>query len=173
MKVILYMAISADGFIAKLDHETPWTDDEFRSYSSHIKHAGNLIIGKTTWDFMLEDNPFDQLGNPLVVVLTSSTDNPPRDKVIFVKNFSQAIKALKDQGFSEIIVAGGSQVDRAALDSGLIDEIYLDIEPIAFGQGISLFAQSSKTAPVKLNLLGTKKIGDSGVQLHYQVVNIK
>ena len=48
MKVILYMAISANGYIAKLNHDTPWSDEELQSYSEKVKEAGNLIIGRTT-----------------------------------------------------------------------------------------------------------------------------
>lgn len=54
------------------------------------------------------------------------------------------------------------------LDSGLLDEIYIDVEPLVFGDGIPLFTPSNND--LKLTLLETKKIGASGVQLHYKVL---
>ena len=47
MKVILYMAISVNGYIAKPDHDTPWTQEEFGSYADKVKEIGNLIIYAT------------------------------------------------------------------------------------------------------------------------------
>ena len=52
MHVILYMATSVNGYIAKLDHDTPWSEEEFDSFASKVKEVGNLIIGKTTFDLI-------------------------------------------------------------------------------------------------------------------------
>lgn len=168
MKVILYMATTANGYIAKPNHETPWSDAEFTSYSNKVKEASNLIIGKTTYDLMLEENAFADLNEPFVVVLTSSNKKPVRKKTVFVKNFKEALRVLEKQGFQTALVGGGGQADTAALESGLIEEIFIDVEPMVFGRGIPLFAPSN--SDLKLKLLETKKIGDSGVQLHYQII---
>lgn len=168
MKVILYMATTANGYIAKLNHETPWSDAEFISYSNKVKEIGNLIIGKTTYDLMLEENAFADLDEPFVAVLTSSIQKPARKKTAFVKNFKDALKILEKQGFQVTLVGGGGQANTAALESGLLEEIFIDVEPLVFGRGIPLFSPSD--SDLKLKLLETKKIGDSGVQLHYCVI---
>jgi dihydrofolate reductase len=54
------------------------------------------------------------------------------------------------------------------LAENLVDEIYLDIEPIAFGSGIPLFRD--KDFECKLKLLGQKNISDNEIQLHYAVL---
>lgn len=46
MKVVLYMATSINGYIATTNHETPWSDQEFESYSNKVKEVGNLVLGK-------------------------------------------------------------------------------------------------------------------------------
>jgi dihydrofolate reductase len=168
MKVILYMATSVNGYIAKLNHDTPWSDDEFISYSDKVKEVGNLIIGKTTYDLMLKENAFVDLNEPFIAVLTSSSQKPTRGKTVFVKNFKDSLKALEKQGFQIALVGGGGQADTAALESGLLEEIFIDVEPLVFGRGIPLFATSN--SDLKLKLLDTKKIGNSGLQLHYQVI---
>ena len=40
------MAISADGFIATKDDDTPWSDAEWKSYQDFINENKNLIIGR-------------------------------------------------------------------------------------------------------------------------------
>lgn len=52
--------------------------------------------------------------------------------------------------------------------AGLIDEIFLDVEPHLFGKGIKLF--EGKNFEAKLKLLGVKKISKNEVQLHYKVL---
>ena len=162
------MAITANGFIASETHDTPWTDEEWTSYSSKVKEVGNLVVGKVTYDLMINDGSYDRLGNPTVVCLTTATDTSSVDNHFFVKDFSSATKLLEERGFAVVLVGGGGSCDTAALESGLLDEIYLDIEPILFGKGIPLFRPSR--IDLKLQLIDTKKVGASGVQLHYKVV---
>lgn len=168
MKVILYMAISVNGFIAKTNHETPWTDAELQSYRTKVQEVGNVIVGKTTFDMMCDENIFTDLGKPLVVVLTSSKEKPSMKNVVFVENFKQAIKTLEEKGFSTALVGGGGQADTAALHSGLLDELFIDIEPLVFGKGIPLFSPCDNN--LQLKFLESKKNGESGIQLHYAVV---
>src|SRR3990167_2449592 len=167
MKVILYMATSVNGYIAQLDHNTPWTKEEFASYSQKVKECGNLIIGKTTHDLMQEENAFTELGEPLVVVVTSSNEKPVRDKTVFVASFKDAFNLLRQKEFQTALVGGGGKLDVAALESGLLEEIFIDVEPWIFGNGIPLFSPSQTN--LNLKLISTKKIGESGFQLHYQV----
>lgn len=167
MKVILYMAISANGFIAKPNHDTPWTDAEWESYSSKVKSIGNLIVGKTTYDLMVDDGSFDKLGNPTVICLTSSSASPESNNHFFVNNFDAAILKLNELKFDSALVGGGGACDTAALESNKLSEIYLDIEPHIFGKGIPLFRSTTKN--LELKLFDTKKIGENGIQLHYKV----
>jgi len=37
MKTILYVALSADGFIAGLNDETPWSDEEWAAFQEFVK----------------------------------------------------------------------------------------------------------------------------------------
>jgi len=162
------MAISVTGYIAKPDHDTPWTEAEFASYSDKVKEIGNLIIGKTTYELMMEENAFADLNEPFVVVLTSSEDKPKRKNTTFVKDFEMALSTMQAQGFQTSLVGGGGQADTAALKSGKLDELYIDVEPLIFGRGIPLFSPTDVN--LKLKLVDTKKIGESGIQLHYRVI---
>ena len=155
MKVILYMAITANGYIAKEDHETPWSDEEWESFSNIVKKIGNLIIGKKTFEIMEKNNEFEKIGNPFTVVL--SEDVSPE----------KAISLMEEKGFSEVLVAGGGITNTSFID--IIDEMYLDIEPLLLGKGIKLF--SEKDFEKKLELIDTKKLSENTIQLHYRVIS--
>ena len=67
-------------------------------------------------------------------------------------------------------MAFGEAVFAEALDllENLIDELYLDVEPIVFGTGIRLFKEEDFEA--KLKLVETKKLSANEMQLHYEVI---
>lgn len=48
MKTILYMAMTANGMIAKKNNETSWSDEEFASYTGKVKEIGAFIVGNKT-----------------------------------------------------------------------------------------------------------------------------
>lgn len=171
MKVILYMAISANGMIARKNDKTDWSEDESNSYIGKVKECGNLVIGRRTYELMQGDENKDAdtevLGDPLIVVLTGSSSFKDEKKLKFVKTPKEAIDFLRQKDFDTVMVAGGSQVDAAFLEEGLIDEIYLDVEPLVFGDGIPLFTPTD--FEYKLKLLRVRKLSDQTIQLHYQV----
>lgn len=74
---------------------------------------------------------------------------------------------LEEKGFSETFLAGGGNVNSSFIKDGLIDEIYLDVEPIVFGKGIKLF--SEEDFEYELELLEVNKLNENTVQLHYKV----
>jgi len=166
MKVVLYMAITTNGMIARKNLETPWSDEEFTSYYEKVKEIGNVIVGSRTYPQFLESD-IVSMGNPLMVVLTRSEKVSSKENVVFVSSATKALELIKDKGFEQALVTGGGETNKAFLETGLIDEIYLDIEPLIFGEGIPLFSPSN--VELKLKLLETKKISDQTIQLHYKV----
>lgn len=167
MKVILYMATTLNGYIAKENNETPWSEEEWASYSNIIKSTKNIIIGYKTYKIMKKNTEFKKIGNPLTIVLTSKKIKAERN-TIFLNSPKEALKLLKDKGFKQTILAGGSKLNTSFLKENLIDEIYLDIEPFIFGNGIKLFEDID--FEVKLKLIETKLLSKNLVQLHYSII---
>lgn len=167
MKVILYMAITANGFIAKQNGDTPWSNEEWASFSEKVGKIKNLIIGKKTFEIMAAENEFQKIGNPFAVIVSNEKDN--NSNFAFADSPEQALVLLKEKGFKQALVAGGGLLNSSFLQKGLIDEIYLDVEPFIFGSGIKLFAENDYEA--KLELLSTKQLSKNTIQLHYKVFN--
>ncbi len=163
------MAQTVNGYIATVSDETPWSDEEWNTYHSVVKRVGNIIIGRRTYEMMRKSDEFRQIGNPATVIVTSDphlkSDN---SQFYFAKSPREALKTLKVLGFKETLVGGGGQLNTSFMKEGLVDEIYLDVEPLMFGKGIPLF--TSEDFDCNLELLGIKKLNANTVQLHYKVV---
>lgn len=61
---------------------------------------------------------------------------------------------MEKKGFKETLVAGDGHLNGSFMAESLIDEIFLDVEPVAIGKGIRLFENGR--LGVKLRLLETK-----------------
>ncbi|MCP4672070.1 MAG: dihydrofolate reductase [Desulfobacula sp.] len=165
MKVILLMAVTADGMIARDSSQIiDWTGKEDKKYFVHItKKAGIMIMGSKT---------FDMIGSALPerknIVMTRDKTRQSHDKnLIFTDNPPGSIlKELKSQGFQYAVLIGGSIVNTLFLQENLIDEIHVTIVPRLFGQGLSLFSKSFDT---KLELINVGKFANGHVLLKYQV----
>ena len=167
MKAVLYMATTANGFIATNNDETPWSKEEWKSFAKKVNETKNLIIGRKTHELMLTDNNFDSYKKSVTVIVVSGKIST-NQKFVFVKSPKEAIAYLKEKGFTKALVAGGGKLNSSFMKEGLVDEIILDIEPIVFGKGIKLF--SDNDFETKLMLIKTKKINKNTIQLHYKVI---
>ena len=167
MKVILYMATTVNGYIAKENNETPWFDEEWQSFSKFVKETKNIIIGKNTYDIMKKSDEFSKIGNPFTVVV-SKEDFAHNSNFAIVKSPKDALKILKEKRFAKAIIAGGGMLNSSFMKEKLIDEIYLDVEPLVFGKGIKLFSDNDFDA--KLELIETKSLSKNTIQLHYKIL---
>ncbi len=166
MKVTLYLSITANGLIAKESDDTSWVSStEWKNFRSMIKKAGNMIIGRRTYEVMCKNKEFEKLGKVKIVVVSQTLR---MDKSItVVKSPREALTYLQQQGFFTALICGGGKLNSSFMKEKLIDEIYLDLEPIILGKGIKLFADAKFEA--KLELIGIKKLSKEEVQLHYRV----
>jgi dihydrofolate reductase len=56
-------------------------------------------------------------------------------------NLNKAISKLKKQPGKDIQIVGGAKFAAALIDSGLVDEYHLNIEPVILAKGKSVFAK--------------------------------
>jgi len=167
MKVILYMAITANGIIAKNNDDTNWiSKEEWDSYSLAVRTAGCLIIGRRTYYILTKQPEFSELKDVKLVVVSETNIETLSPNHIVAYSPKEALGLLSD--FKEVVVAGGGTLNASFLSENLVDEIYLDIEPIIFGEGIPIF--KGKDFEYKLELIGQKKISDNEIQLHYKIL---
>ena len=166
-KVILYMAVSLNGMIAKENDDTSWVSkEEWECYSQAARNAGNLIVGHRTYDLMNQEGEFSELPDVKVITIAHDSFETVSPGHAVVSSPEEALAMCSDQ--HEVIVAGGGIMNAAFLQKNLVDEIYIDVAPIIFGKGIKLLNGDDFT--LNLKLLGVTHISDNEVQLHYQVI---
>ncbi len=153
-KVILYMATSLDGMIAKSDDDTSWiSKEEWDSYSLAVWTAGNLIVGHRIYGILTKQPEFSEFKDIKLVIVAQDNFQTLASNHLVAHSPKEALKLLKD--FKEVIVAGGGALNASFTEENLIDEIFIDIEPIILGKGILLFRD--KDFEKNLKLLGKRK----------------
>ncbi len=167
MKIILAMAQSANGYIAKTNHQTPWSNTIWKEYTKLIRKYKALIVGHNTYAIMKKANEFKMIRNPFTVVVTRKHHTQPNGKFVFAKTPRDAIKTLQKKKFHTAILGGGSRINAAFMKQKLVNEIILDVEPKLFGSGIPLF----KPSPLEQNLelLQVKRLSKNTIRLHYEL----
>jgi dihydrofolate reductase len=165
MKIIMIMAMTLDGKIAKSsDHFPDWTSREDKQYFAKVsKEAGVVIMGDKT--FFTFPSPLKERLN---VVFTLDENPKPTNGVKWVKGEPEdAIRNLEKMGYENAVLGGGSFINGLFLEHKLIDEIHITVEPKIFGEGLSLFKGNFE---LDLNLIGFDKINDNSVVLRYKVL---
>lgn len=170
MRTVLYMGITPNGYIARENGDSEWTSDEdLRGFYEKSKECGNIIMGKNTFQEAMRQGyfPFPDALN--VVVTHGEVENKWGENVLVTAEEPEGVlKLLAERGHETAFLAGGGKLNASFAQKGLIDEIYLDIEPLLFGKGIDLFAD--KAFECKLELVETKKLNKDTLQVHYRVV---
>lgn len=139
MEIILMAAVTLDGKIARhAAHLSDWTSPEDkRLFRTETRHAGVIIIGHNTFRTLSRPLP-----GRLHIVLTR--DLADKVNIPGVVEYTTAPPAtiaadLAGRGYARAILVGGAQVNALFLAAALVDEIWLTVEPVIFGQGIALF----------------------------------
>lgn len=163
------MATTVNGIIAKDDDSADFlTEIESASYVDAVKSAGAVVIGKRTYGVLSEQPEFQEFLKAGVKVVAVSHKNfelkDPTHQI--AHSPKEALELLKD--FEQVVVAGGGILNASFLEEGLIDEIYLDVEPAVVGRGIPLF--HGAVADAELELLDQKMLSQNEIQLHYKVI---
>ena len=165
MKVILLMAVTADGMIARNSMQTiDWTGKADKKYFVHItRESGAMIMGSKTFDTIGKVLP----GRKNIVMTRDKTRiSQDRDLIFTSQTPGQIVNDLKVQGFESIALIGGSVINTLFIKENLIDEIHVTIVPRLFGNGLSLFNES---LDIRLELLDVMGIEKGHVLLRYAV----
>ncbi len=163
MKTFLIAALSADGFIAKdSGHLADWTSKEDKKFFLEItKKVGVIIMGQNT---------YETIGKPLPdrLNIVYSYDKKYEGVEVTQKNPKELLEDLEKRGYREVVIGGGSQIYTMFMEKGLVDTLYLSVEPVIFGKGLTLF---NKELDIKLELEKELKLGEKTILLEYTVIH--
>ncbi len=175
VKVILYIAVSADGLIADSAGGVCWLDKYNNSgkpedcgYHAFYNSIDALVFGKNTYNQVLTFGPWPYPGKKSYI-FTDKDVIPANDDVEIVDTdiptFMKKIDAL---GVKRLWLMGGAQLADSFDKLDLIDEYILTILPDKLESGIALPEQIFH--PKKLKLVDTIMYPDffNVIQKHYK-----
>src|SRR3954466_9254717 len=168
-KIISFMHISLDGFVAGPNGEMNWikVDEEiFDHVGKRISETDTALYGRVTYEMM--ENYWPNAGNKpkaskhdidhskwynnvhKVVLSKTMKDADLPNTTIISDNLSDRINEIKQQAGSEILLFGSPTATHALIQQNLIDGYWLFVNPIILGQGIPLFTGIKDKTKLKL-----------------------
>ncbi len=163
IKSFIIAAVSADGFIAKDEnHPAYWTSKEDKKrFVELTKRAGTVIMGSTTYATLHRP-----LSDRTMIVYSRTNKNFP-GATCTNDHPEDLMDKLEDKGVSEVAICGGSHIYTMFLKAQVVQKIYLTVEPIIFGKGISLFKEVFN---IRLDLVSAEKAESGSILLEYDVI---
>ena len=178
-KIIVYIAMSADGYIARPDGDVEWLNRRSRSgdygMSKFYRSIDTIILGRKTYDWAVQyqkrtgmkRSVFDNKVANYVFSRKSPRKADPAVQFVRapVKAFAMRLRATPGK---HIWLMGGGGIIASFLDANEIDEFDIHVIPTMIGKGIPLVAPRYRD--VSLQLHSTRQYPDGGVRLQYKVV---
>jgi len=183
-KIISFMHISLDGFVAGPNGEMNWikVDEEIFDYvGKRISESDTALYGRVTYQMMQDywptagDKPeasrhdkehssWYNKAHKLVLSKTMKGANLT-DTTIISDNLTDRMNEIKKQAGKEILLFGSPTATHSLIQLNLIDGYWLFVNPIILGQGIPLFLDIKEK--IKLNLLNTRRFTNGVTELNY------
>lgn len=184
---LIYSATgSLDGYVAEPDgaFEFAFPDAELHAFVNEIfGSAGTMLIGRRSYELM---DPWDtlDLDDPAVspeeiafarqwretdkIVYSTTLTEVTHPRTTLERTFDpEAVRALKEASDRDLMI-GGSVLAGAALNAGLVDDVWAILVPTVIGGGLPMFAPGVR---VSLELLEQYRFGNGTVGMHYRVRN--
>ena len=171
MKIILFMVISINGYIARIDKNEDWISNlNWLEVVRLAKKYGNIIWGRKTIELVnsWDSKYINDLKGVQKVILTNKTSFVDTYDTKYVHSPEKALNYLKMKNFKIALLDGGSTNNTAFAKKNLIDEIIINIQPYILGKGIPLFKPDD--FEMNLEFMGIKKLENGVKQLHYRVI---
>jgi dihydrofolate reductase len=171
--IIVQIASSTDGYIARPDGDVAWLDrpQPKGNYgmAAFFKTIDTILWGRKTYDKGIEMGMKSSFGPKVKNYVFSR--RPPKSALPGFEFVNEPVKPfaqrLRSQPGKDIWMMGGGEIIAAFLDEGEIDEFSIHVIPILIGEGIPLIQPRHRSIPLKL--LSTKKYPDGVVHLGYRV----
>jgi dihydrofolate reductase len=176
-KIIVNIATSADGYVARPDGDLDWLTDRpapkgFYGLPEFERSTDAKILGRRTFDRSLQMGA--RFGAGAVHYVFSRRPPPasaPAGVHFVTEPIGEFAERLRTQAGKNVWMMGGGEIIGSFLDEGAIDEFIITVVPIFIGEGIPLLAPRRRV--VALRLLRVQEFPDGVVQLHYEVQRAK
>ena len=172
-KIIVHIATSADGYIARPDGDIEWLTERpapkgFYGIGKFMNSIDTKLLGRKTYELSVQLGAKFDTKTPHYVF---SRRPAPASVPAGVEFVSEAVgafaKRLRTGKGKNIWMMGGGEIIASFLDEGAIDDFIISVIPTFIGDGIPLIARRHRHVPLRLQ--SVRRFSDCVVQVHYQV----
>ncbi|MCI5774164.1 MAG: dihydrofolate reductase family protein [Erysipelotrichaceae bacterium] len=156
-KIVLYIAMSLDGYIADVDGGVGWLKGDGSditnqgSYPRFLASIDTIIMGHKTYlqihDELAKDN-WPYLGKKCYVITHKPFDTSD-DIIAYQGRLDHLIHNLKSEPGKDVWICGGVSLAQQLLELQLIDILHISIIPTIITKGIPLFANLKQQHELK------------------------
>jgi dihydrofolate reductase len=185
-KLKLHVQMSLDGCIAGPNGEMDWMvgllDDKIIKYENEfIESIDTILLGRkmtdvfiSYWSDVIKNKPDDpwyefakkMIEIPKVVFTKTLNKSKWINTDIATGDLTDEIIKLKSRDGKDMVVYGGASFDSSLIKLGLIDEFLLFINPVAIGNGMTIFKDLNEIQ--KFNMVESIPFDSGEVLLHYE-----
>ena len=170
MKASVFVGISVDGFMARVDGALDFlpAEPEPHGYDEFMASVDALVIGRNTFETVLGFGGWAYGAKPVFVLSTRALPTLPPEAVVERMSGEPAgiLKELEARGIGHVYVDGGITIQRF-LAAGLIQKLIVTRVPVLIGTGIPLFGALPRD--VLLEHVATRQYPSGLVQSEYAV----
>ncbi len=184
MKCSVFIATSADGFIAKNDGSVDWLhnagnpdadlgEHKDMGMTAYMSSIDCMIMGRSTMEVISNMNLTPEqwfYGNTRIIVLSNTLKVPPenmKDKVeLYSGDILTLLSNLENDGHKHAYIDGGKTI-QTFINLKLINEMIITRAPVLLGEGIPLFGKLSKD--IKLENAEAVAFPNDFIQMKYTV----
>ncbi|MBM7096220.1 dihydrofolate reductase [Bacillus sp. H-16] len=170
-KVMMFIAMSLDGYIATKDESLEWLfkheGDGDNGYEAFYDTIDTVIMGRKTYEWIKTEmsGGYPYKGKENYIFSAGLTGE--KGDVIFVNEDPVSFtEQLKKQEGKDIWIVGGGELLLPLIKEKVVDEMIIAVAPTLIGNGIPLFKEGEYE--LDLELMGTRRFDDF-VELHYRV----
>ncbi|SEM89500.1 dihydrofolate reductase family protein [Lihuaxuella thermophila] len=172
-KVVVYIAMSLDGYIARENGEIDWllenspSDPGEYGYDDFYKTIDTVIMGKATYDQLPELSDTFPYSDKKCYVFSRTATGRNEHAEFVNEEVGVFLSKLKQQPGGNIWLVGGGELIKDFIEAGAIDEWMIGVIPVLIGKGIPLFKPNGREDRLKLK--NHFRFADC-VMLHYEVI---
>ena len=173
-KVILGLAASLDGYIARENGDVDWLKmedltegaEEMKEFFASID---TIFWGRKTLSKGEEmGGDINMYGKVMNYVFSYTPRQSEIENLVFIsENVVEFVENLKRQDGKNILLMGGGNLAKTFFEEGLIDELIIGIQPVILGKGIPLFLPQERQ--MELERFDVKMRESGTVQISYRV----
>ncbi|WP_020533474.1 dihydrofolate reductase family protein [Flexithrix dorotheae] len=171
--LILYIATSLDGYIARKNGAVDWLPEgeegDDYGYQAFYDGIDTVLMGNKTYQQLLSFGVEYPYKGTEGFIFTRNMELTRDENVTYIQEdiveFTQKLKQGEGKG---IWLIGGGEIIKILLEADLVDELIIFEMPVLLGNGIPLFPESKKE--IKLKLEESKTYSGGIVELKYKTL---